>query len=316
MGAVIASLDTNITYTPDKSSIQSLIHDNTTYSFAHNGKIYLNPDVMNSEAAVQEYTHLWDNYIQKTNPELWEKGLNIFKGTHYWEEVKSDPNYADISNDDNLVLSEIHSRICGKMAEKILEKIIEQDGQLTKDSVINWDKETWEYMKNELWFNVKDQFNSEDLKQFLSTPMKDLFQRELNLKLEQLKGNKEKLQALIAQQRMNVAEVNSQVVQSPLHEHCLESASNILQKFGDVKEIYTDGHIFYEDTKNNPKNELNRKDAEKKLSSNGERFTQIQFLGQRFTDNGTYGFNILHKFGDVKEPAPECCKTVHSEQGD
>ena len=181
VGAVIASLDTNITYTPDKSSIQSLIHDNTTYGFAHNGKIYLNPDVMNSEAAVHEYTHLWDAYTQKTNPELWEKGLNIFKGTHYWEEVKSDPNYADISNDDNLVLSEIHSRICGKMAEKILEKIIEQDGQLTKDSVINWDKETWEYMKNELWFNVKDQFNSEDLKQFLSTPMKDLFQRELNL---------------------------------------------------------------------------------------------------------------------------------------
>ena len=161
--------------------------DNTTYGFAHNGKIYLNPDVMNSEAAVHEYTHLWDAYTQKTNPELWEKGLNIFKGTHYWEEVKSDPNYADISNDDNLVLSEIHSRICGKMAEKILEKIIEQDGQLTKDSVINWDKETWEYMKNELWFNVKDQFNSEDLKQFLSTPMKDLFQRELNLKIEQLK---------------------------------------------------------------------------------------------------------------------------------
>ena len=94
--------------------------DNTTYGFAHNGKIYLNPDVMNSEAAVHEYTHLWDAYTQKTNPELWEKGLNIFKGTHYWEEVKSDPNYADISNDDNLVLSEIHSRICGKMAEKIL----------------------------------------------------------------------------------------------------------------------------------------------------------------------------------------------------
>ena len=397
VGAVIASLDTNITYTPDKSSIQSLIHDNTTYGFAHNGKIYLNPDVMNSEAAVHEYTHLWDAYTQKTNPELWEKGLNIFKGTHYWEEVKSDPNYADISNDDNLVLSEIHSRICGKMAEKILEKIIEQDGQLTKDSVINWDKETWEYMKNELWFNVKDQFNPEDLKQFLSTPMKDLFQRELNLKLNQLKeniksnfntelteyiegklpknhifnlgfpgeilqncgfpkeqrielsgshlefksklkrhqfdlreikgldialqnpiavftygdrtksqnvivnivkdgkkfltgihfnqqkngfeissirtiypkeniewlnwinqgkmiyGNKEKLQALIAQQRMNVADVNSQVVQSPLHEHCLESARNILQKFGDVKEIYTDGHIFYEELREKSK---------------------------------------------------------------
>ncbi len=39
--------------------------------------------------------------------------------------------------------------------------------------------------------------------------------------------------------------------------------------------------------------ELNKRDAEKKLSSNGERYTQIQFLGQRFTDNGTYTYNVL-----------------------
>ena len=62
-------------------------------------------------------------------------------------------------------------------------------------------------------------------------------------------GNKEKLQALIAQQRINVAEVNSQVVQSPLHEHCLESCLSILDKFGEVKDIFTDEYPFYEDVK-------------------------------------------------------------------
>lgn len=62
-------------------------------------------------------------------------------------------------------------------------------------------------------------------------------------------GNKEKLQALIAQQRINVAEVNSQVVQSPLHEHCLESCSSILDKFGEVKDIFADEYQFYEDVK-------------------------------------------------------------------
>ncbi|MCR4714276.1 MAG: hypothetical protein K5751_07845 [Treponemataceae bacterium] len=60
-------------------------------------------------------------------------------------------------------------------------------------------------------------------------------------------GNKEKLQALIAQQRINVADVSSQVVQSPLHERCLESANSILEKFGDVKDIFTDGHAFYDE---------------------------------------------------------------------
>ena len=62
-------------------------------------------------------------------------------------------------------------------------------------------------------------------------------------------GDKEKLQALIVQQRMNVAEVNSQVVQSPLYEHCLESSSSILDKFGEVKDIFTDEHLFYEEVK-------------------------------------------------------------------
>lgn len=45
---------------------------------------------------------------------------------------------------------------------------------------------------------------------------------------------------------------------------------------------------------------LNKRDAEKKLSSNGERYTQIQFLGQRFTDNGTYTYDVLTKDRLVK----------------
>ncbi len=62
------------------------------YGFAYEGKIYLNPEIMNSEVAVHEYTHLWDKYIQRTNPELWEKGKDIFRNTKFWEEVKAVKN--------------------------------------------------------------------------------------------------------------------------------------------------------------------------------------------------------------------------------
>ena len=62
------------------------------------------------------------------------------KDTYYWNEVKSDPNYADIKNNDDLVLSEIHSRICGKMADAVLGRIAETDGKITKDKAIDWDK--------------------------------------------------------------------------------------------------------------------------------------------------------------------------------
>jgi len=172
-----------------------------TYGFAHEGKIYLNPEIASSEVAIHEYTHLWDNYTQRTNPELWEKGKNIFKKTSLWEEVKSDPNYADIADNDDLLLSEVHARICGKMAEAVLSRILEKDGELTKDTVIDWDKECWDYIATEIGFQTFDNVNpelkikTEDLKQFLSMPMKDLMEgreitqkREKNMEKENTEG--------------------------------------------------------------------------------------------------------------------------------
>lgn len=171
------------------------LSDGITYGFAHNGKIYLNPDVMNSETAVHEYTHLWDAYIQRTNPELWNKGLEVFKNTSLWNDVINDENYSDIKNNENLVLSECHARLCGKIADEVLQKVLERDGELKKADMINWDNETWEYIGAEfrvaaikvLEAETKEfSFNNtkEFLEQFLSTPMKDLFQKELNMKLE------------------------------------------------------------------------------------------------------------------------------------
>ena len=165
--------------------------DGITYGFAHEGKIYLNPETWNSEAAVHEYTHLWDSYTQRTNPELWQRGIEIFENTKLWEEVKADPNYSDIADNNDLVLSEVHARICGKMADKVLERILQEEGQLTHDTIIDWDKETWAYIANEIGFESFDKVNpdlkitTEELKQFLSMPVKDLFINERRITMEQ-----------------------------------------------------------------------------------------------------------------------------------
>ena len=131
---------------PNPPAQTMTLSDGKTYGFAYEGKIYLNPEIMNSEVAVHEYTHLWDNYIQRINPKLWEKGKDIFQNTKFWEDVKADPNYANISDNDDLLLSEVHAKICGKMADVILNKIIERDGELTKDTVINWENEVDDYI--------------------------------------------------------------------------------------------------------------------------------------------------------------------------
>ena len=159
------------------------VSDGETYGFAYNGKIYLNPEVMNSNAAVHEYTHLWDSYTQRTNPELWQKGKDIFKETRFWEEVRNDPNYSDIADDDDLVLSEIHARICGDLAQKVLNHIAEIDGEITKDKAIDWNAETAAYVldlykkaqpENEFIQNMDASEVKKDIVEFLSMPMKDL----------------------------------------------------------------------------------------------------------------------------------------------
>ena len=170
------------------SSRQLMISDGTTYGFAYNGKIYLNPDFLNSNVAVHEYTHLWDKYIQNTNPELWERGKEAFKKTSLWEQVKSDPSYTDIAGDDDLILSECHARICGEIAQSVLEKIAREDGRIAKDTVIDWDKETWTYIAQNF---TRDIASFIEVKDFMNLPIKDLINEKI-ISYEQATPAKEK----------------------------------------------------------------------------------------------------------------------------
>ena len=56
----------------------------------------------------------------------------IFKNTYLWEEIKNDQNYQDIANDEDLILSECHARITGKIADQILDKILTEMENLQK----------------------------------------------------------------------------------------------------------------------------------------------------------------------------------------
>jgi len=161
--------------------------DGEVYGFAYEGAIYCDEDLLNSNTLAHEYTHIWDRYVQNNNPELWRQGKDILKGTSLWQSVVEDKNYENLTTDD-AILSECHSRIVGDMAGKILENIAKRDGGLTKDQVIDWDKEVSEYITDELVIKpelgeknkVPATVRAEYLKQFLSMPMKDLM-NEINI---------------------------------------------------------------------------------------------------------------------------------------
>jgi hypothetical protein len=151
------------------------------YGFTFDGEIYIDEDLVNSNVLAHEYTHIWDNYVQKNNPDLWQKGMNCLKGTSLWYEITEDKNYENLRTDDE-ILSECHARIVGKMAEQVLERIAARDGELTKDKIIDWDKEVNEYVATELLIKpelgdenyISESVKAEYLKEFLSMPMKGL----------------------------------------------------------------------------------------------------------------------------------------------
>lgn len=62
-------------------------------------------------------------------------------------------------------------------------------------------------------------------------------------------GNKEKIQVLAEQQRTNLAEVHSKEARTSSDSYYLDSVDNILQSFGDVKDIYTKDFPKYAEQK-------------------------------------------------------------------
>lgn len=95
--------------------------DGTVYGATVGGKIYLNQDHLNPNTPIHEYTHLWFSALEKANPELYKRGVELMKQLPIWEEVKTDPNYANLSGDD-AIASECLSRLVGdKGAEKLTE---------------------------------------------------------------------------------------------------------------------------------------------------------------------------------------------------
>lgn len=182
-GKKIQNLNQNIQYlkTPDGE----------LYGFVYNNEIYVDENLVNSNVLAHEYTHVWDNYVQKNNPELWDKGMVALKNTSLWQEVVNDKNYAELTTDSE-ILSECHARIVGKMAEKVLNRIAEIDGELIKDKIIDWDKEVSEYIATELLIKpelreenyISESVKAEYLKEFLTMPMKDLM-NEVKLHFEQ-----------------------------------------------------------------------------------------------------------------------------------
>lgn len=142
-----------------KESVEILrTPDGIVYGAAANGKIYLNQEHLNPNTPIHEYTHLWFSALEKANPELYKRGVELMRQLPIWEEVKTDPNYAELSGDD-AIASECLSRLVGdkgadKLAELAKKAMVRGDiiGTANRISLIedfkDWLKKFWTWVRD------------------------------------------------------------------------------------------------------------------------------------------------------------------------
>ena len=154
------------------------------------GNIYLDETKISPEHPIHEYTHLWDRTVQKHNPKLWNRGIELMKQTPLWNEVLNDEHYGkqwqsmNLSKErlENLIASEVHARIVGENGEKLLGNLAKRKGQGGIISKLKqWILDMWKDIKSTFGSWSQEDLDSLTLKDFNHMTVRD-FVEGTNLK--------------------------------------------------------------------------------------------------------------------------------------
>ena len=141
------------------------------YGWTDGNGIFLTPLGMNPNSPMHEYTHIWDMYIQKHDPKLWKEMVKTFKRTAAWKEVRENPNYRNIWEDENRMASEVHSRLTGARSQEEFDKAAADPNNKDAENVIKAVKDVlrrfWEKIAH-LFGHGKDR-----LEEFVLMPLRD-----------------------------------------------------------------------------------------------------------------------------------------------
>ena len=144
--------------------------------------IYLDPENIRVETPIHEYTHIWDRICQKENPQLWEEGVAIMKKMKLWETIKNSPEYADIAHDDNLIASEVHSRLSAEMGKELL---LQNEPKSLRDKFSKWSKKFWHgIQKSFAKATGKSYVAHLDAADFIQAPVADLITKKKLVKAQ------------------------------------------------------------------------------------------------------------------------------------
>ena len=188
--------------------VQYLKGKGVVYGYTDGKEIVLNQEHLNANTPIHEYQHLWRTAAKKMNPELIEHGDKLIMQTQLFADLKEDPNYKHLSDDE--ICDEAFARLTGEDGAAILEQmakdaIKENPLDTAKElSVINKLKE---WLKK-FWYWTLETFTKwkpEDIKKMTLEDIRNLVLRDLAQGVDPrtvLKGQMTKDEAVSLRQQM------------------------------------------------------------------------------------------------------------------
>lgn len=152
------------------------------YGYTDGKEIVLNQEHLNPNTPIHEYQHLWRTAAKKMNPELIEHGDKLIMQTQLFADLKEDPNYKHLSDDD--ICDEAFARLTGEDGAAILEQMAKD---AIKENPLDTAKELTiiNRLKNWLkkfWYWTLDTFTKwkpEDIKKMTLEDIRNLVLRDL-----------------------------------------------------------------------------------------------------------------------------------------
>ena len=106
--------------------VQYLKGKGVVYGYTDGKEIVLNQKHLNPNTPIHEYQHLWRTAAKEMNPDLIAHGDELIKQTQLFADLKEDPNYKHLSDDE--ICDEAFARLTGEDGAAILE-------QMAKDAI-------------------------------------------------------------------------------------------------------------------------------------------------------------------------------------
>lgn len=152
------------------------------YGYTDGKEIVLNQEHLNPNTPIHEYQHLWRTAAKKMNPELIAHGDELIKQTQLFADLKEDPNYKHLSDDE--ICDEAFARLTGEDGAAILEQMAKD---AIKENPLDTAKELTiiNRLKNWLkkfWYWTLDTFTKwkpEDIKRMTLEDIRNLVLRDL-----------------------------------------------------------------------------------------------------------------------------------------